>query len=336
MKKYFILLFSLIFATNLCAENTPSAFLAGEVPASQPIEKVLSAGNPSDVLLLSVAPQKIVGLAGFNMASQGGKLFPAEQQALPTIGKIAGKGSTLSAEKIVALQPNLIIDVGNVTPNYIDQAKRTFAQTGVPYLLLDGRLSATPNTLRELGKWLGVEQLTEQQAQYAEETLKSAVDFSGVLQQSAYLARSADGLQTGQKGSIHTETMELVGLRNVVEGEHKGLTQVSMEQLLLWNPDIILTQYAEFFQTIKNNPVDMAFLVKTDSKDEQDKIAKKIEKELENLKSDKILDASIYKINMIDHKHAELVIEIKFASGERARKYAIEKFDEIWYLKNPL
>ena len=254
MKKYFILLFSLIFATNLWAENTPSAFLAGEVPASQTIEKVLSAGNPSDVLLLSVAPQKMVGLAGFNMASQGGKLFPAEQQALPTIGKIAGKGSMLSAEKIVALQPNLIIDVGNVTPNYIDQAKRTFAQTGVPYLLLDGRLSATPNTLRELGKWLGVEQLTEQQAQYAEETLKSAVDFSGVLQQSAYLARSADGLQTGQKGSIHTEAMELVGLRNVVEGEHKGLTQVSMEQLLLWNPDIILTQYAEFFQTIKNNP----------------------------------------------------------------------------------
>lgn len=154
----------------------------------------------------------------------------------------------------MALQPNVIIDVGNVTPNYIDQAKRTFAQTGVPYLLLDGRLSATPNTLRELGKWLGVEQLTEQQAQYAEETLKSAVDFSAVLQQSAYLARSADGLQTGQKGSIHTEAMELVGLRNVVEGEHKGLTQVSMEQLLLWNPDIILTQYAEFFQTIKNNP----------------------------------------------------------------------------------
>ena len=69
-------------------------------------------------------------------------------------------------------------------------------------------------------------------------------------------------------------------------------------------------------KTIKNNPVDMAFLVKTDSKDEQDKIAKKIEKELENNKSDKILDASIYKINMIDHKHAELVIEIKFVSGE--------------------
>lgn len=78
MKKYLILLFSIIFTTNLWAENMPTAFLAGEPPPAHKINKVLSAGNPSDVLLLSVAPQKMVGLAGFNMASQGGKLFPAE------------------------------------------------------------------------------------------------------------------------------------------------------------------------------------------------------------------------------------------------------------------
>ena len=68
------------------------------------------------------------------------------------------------------------------------------------------------------------------------------------------MARSADGLQTGQKGSIHTEAIEIVGLKNVVEGDHKGLTQVSMEQLLLWNPDVIFSQYPEFLQTLKDNP----------------------------------------------------------------------------------
>lgn len=110
MKKWFALLLPFLFATAVLADNPPMAFLAGELPPAHKINKVLSAGNPRDVLLLSVAPQKMVGLAGFNMASQGGKLFPAEQQALPTIGKIAGKGSTLSAEKIVALQPSLISD----------------------------------------------------------------------------------------------------------------------------------------------------------------------------------------------------------------------------------
>ena len=40
----------------------------------------------------------------------------------------------------------------------------------------------------------------------------------------------------------------------MVEGDHKGLTQVSMEQLLLWNPDVIFSQYPEFLQTLKENP----------------------------------------------------------------------------------
>ena len=77
-------------------------------------------------------------------------------------------------------------------------------------------------------------------------------------------------------------------------------------------------------------------MIKTGSKDEQDKIAKKIEKELEKNKSDKILDASVYRIDVLDPRHAELAIKVQFSSGERARKFAIEKFDEIWYLKNPL
>lgn len=251
MKKYLSFFFSICMASALMAQD--NSYIAGQLPEPQTIKTILSAGNPADVLLLSVSPEKLPGLAGFNMEKRG-QLFPEPQRSLKVIGKIGGKGSTLSAEKIVALQPNLIIDVGNLTLNYQDQATHTFEQTGIPYLLLDGRLQASPATLRILGKILGKTEFTEPQAQYAEETLQRAAQFAKNKQPSFYLARSADGLQTGQKGSIHTEAMELVGLNNVVEGEHKGLTQVSMEQLLLWDPDVIFSQYEEFLQTIKNNP----------------------------------------------------------------------------------
>ena len=100
------------------------AYLAGELPPPAKIEKVLSAGNPADVLLLSSAPNKLLGLAGFNMENV--EIVPAAQQSLPTLGKIAGKGSTLSPEKIVALQPNLIIDVGNVTPKLYRSSQTDF------------------------------------------------------------------------------------------------------------------------------------------------------------------------------------------------------------------
>ncbi|WP_077550439.1 iron ABC transporter substrate-binding protein [Rodentibacter genomosp. 2] len=251
MKKFLAILTAL-FAVQVNAQTL--SYHAGELPELQKIEKVLSAGNPADVLLLAVSPEKLAGFSGFKMSSKAGELFIGELKNLPTLGKIAGKGSTLSAEKIVALQPNLIIDVGNLTPNYQDQADRTFAQTGVPYLLLDGSLEKTPALLRELGKLLGNEKQAEEQAKYAEETLQQAVAFAKQNAKTAYLARNADGLQTGQKGSIHTEAMELIGLQNVVEGGQKSLTQVSMEQLLLWNPDLIFTQYDEFYKTLAGNP----------------------------------------------------------------------------------
>ena len=76
-------------------------------------------------------------------------------------------------------------------------------------------------------------------------------------------------------------------------------------------------------------------MIKTNGKDEQDKIAKKIENELEKNKSDKILDASVYRIDVLGPRHAELAIKAQFSSGERIRRFNIEKFDEIWYLKNP-
>ena len=46
---------------------------------------------------------------------------------------------------------------------------------------------------------LGNEKQAEEQAKYAEDTLKQARNFAKQHHKTAYLARNADGLQTGQK-----------------------------------------------------------------------------------------------------------------------------------------
>jgi iron complex transport system substrate-binding protein len=57
-----------------------------------------------------------------------------------------------------------------------------------------------------------------------------------------YLARGPEGLETGLQGSINTEIIERAGAVNVAEGpEQGGIAQVSIEQLLAWNPDVIVT-----------------------------------------------------------------------------------------------
>ncbi|WP_426876175.1 iron ABC transporter substrate-binding protein [Glaesserella parasuis] len=255
MKKFLSAFALLAFVTSgVSANEQPISTHLGDLPKAERVQKIISAGNPSDVVLLAVAPEKLAGFAGFKMQSTSGKLFPETLQKLETLGRVSGKNSSLSPEKIVALSPDLIVDVGNVSPNYLDQAKKTQAHTQVSYVLLDGKLERTPELLRELDKIVGQTKQAETLAKYAEETLKQAVGSAKNVAKTAYLARGADGLETGFKGSIHTEAMELVGLKNVVEGEHKGLAKVSMEQLLQWNPDIIFTQFPEFYQMLWEAP----------------------------------------------------------------------------------
>src|SRR5262249_41260927 len=69
-----------------------------------------------------------------------------------------------------------------------------------------------------------------------------------------YLARRADGLESGNQGSINTEIIERAGGRNVVDAgrERGGLVTVSLEQVLKWNPNNIITTDRNFPREAKS------------------------------------------------------------------------------------
>jgi iron complex transport system substrate-binding protein len=57
-------------------------------------------------------------------------------------------------------------------------------------------------------------------------------------------------LQTGLAGSINTEVLDYMGARNVAEGLRGGLATVSLEQVLAWDPEVILTSDPNFYTSI--------------------------------------------------------------------------------------
>lgn len=71
-----------------------------------------------------------------------------------------------------------------------------------------------------------------------------------------YLARGAEGLETGSRGSINTEIIERVGGINVVEGlrQKGGIINTSPEQLIAWAPDTIVTLDRRFRDTVAQRP----------------------------------------------------------------------------------
>ena len=71
------------------------------------------------------------------------------------VGRITGRGNTANLESVIALKPDLILDVGSTSSTFVSLAERVQQQTGIPYALLDGRFDAVAETYRKLGELTG-------------------------------------------------------------------------------------------------------------------------------------------------------------------------------------
>jgi iron complex transport system substrate-binding protein len=237
---------------NARAAAAPLIQLFGKPPAR--IERVFAAGPPAAVLLSVLAPERLLGWP-MALPDRARALLPAAVRERPLLGRLAGRGSTVSVESLLALQPQLILDAGTVDGTYVSTAQRVAEQTGLAYALVDGRLADTPRQLREVAALLGVAARGEALAAYADEALaRPAAAAAATTAPSVYLARGADGLETALPGSINGEFIEAAGGRNVATARG-GLGRVSMEQLLAWSPDWIVTQDAGFFRRAPGDAV---------------------------------------------------------------------------------
>jgi iron complex transport system substrate-binding protein len=231
---------------------TDSAGRKVEVPDR--IEKVFAAGPPASILLYMVAPQTMTGWPNPPTAEER-PFIAAPYRDLPALGRLTGRGGTANLEVVLKSKPDLILDFGSVRDTYVSLADNVQEQTKIPYVLIDGRFEATPAAIRLLGDVLGVGETAEKQAQYVEATF---AEIDAIVkatppekQPRVYLARGPDGLETGVIGSINTEIIERAGGRNVAEAAaQRGLVRMSMEQVIVADPEIIITWDRNFFDKV--------------------------------------------------------------------------------------
>lgn len=224
---------------------------------AKPVGRVLAAGPPAGVLIYVLAPEKLIGWPSDLRPEERAFIAPPYGD-LAYIGRIAGRGSTVPLEKVVELKPDLILDLGSINPTFTSTAERVEKQTGIPYKLLDGRFADSPRMIRRAAELLGSGERGEAVAKEAEAILAEAAAVVKSVQAPprVYLARGEDGLETGVAGSINTEIIEFVGAKNVAASAGEGrLTRVSPEQILDWNPEVIVTQYVNVYKTVFSDPV---------------------------------------------------------------------------------
>jgi iron complex transport system substrate-binding protein len=228
------------------------------VPIPERVTRVFPAGPPAAILLYTLAPDLLLGWPRANRAEECEYLLP-DVCRKPEVGRITGRGNTANLEVVLALKPDLILDVGATSPTFVSLAIRVQEQTGIAYALLNGRFDAVVPTYRKLGELTHRQADAEVLARYAEETMatiKARIDhIPQDRRPRVYYARGPRGLDTGLGGSINVETIEFLGAHNVAGERKGGLAIVSIEQVLLWNPDVIVTIDRDFAASVRSDPI---------------------------------------------------------------------------------
>jgi len=222
------------------------------------VERVYAAGPPASVLVYAIAPHKLVGWTRA-LRPREAEFFDARAAALPELGRLTGRGNTANVEVVLRARPDLIVDVGFVAGSYASLAERVEAQAGIAYALFDGQLERTSATLRALGRLTGDPAAADALADWFEGELGeirvrlARVEPGERLR--VYYGRGPSGLQTGGRGSINLEVLDLLGAENVAAEARAGLITVSPEQVLLWNPQVIFTTDPNFWSRAWRDPL---------------------------------------------------------------------------------
>jgi iron complex transport system substrate-binding protein len=245
-----------LLAPRLARSETVTDDTGRALQVPPKVHRVLPAGPPAAILLYTLAPTLLLGWPRANRPEECAYMLP-DICARPEIGRITGRGNTANLETVIALKPDLILDVGSTSATYFSLAERVQQQTGIPYALLDGRFLSLSTAYERLGKLIGRANDGADFADYCNMTLGVITNRIAFVPRErrprVYYARGPRGLVTGLGGSINVETIELMAV-NVAGGMQGGLANVSIEQVLLWNPDVIVTIDQDFAANVRGDP----------------------------------------------------------------------------------
>ncbi|AZV59060.1 iron ABC transporter substrate-binding protein [Clostridium sp. AWRP] len=232
-----------------------------KIPAD--VKNVLSINPPTTMMTYMLAPDKLMGW-NFKMT---GKYMPDKYKKLPIVGGWYGttKGDY---EKYMALKPDVIIEGGRTNAQSVDIIKRDAEEDqqklgGIPVVGATDTVTFVnfPNYIKFMGKVLGENQQAERLISFYNKVINQTKSVAATIQDNqkvkVYYAQGSKGLQTAPAQSMHTQPIDICGGVNVAQValDKMGMVEVSSEQVLKWDPDVIIATDASFYKGVYSDPV---------------------------------------------------------------------------------
>ena len=227
-----------------------------EVTVPTQIDKVAISGPLAQIVVFALCPDKLVGVA--NEWDESAQQYLDEKYYnLPLLGQLYGGKGELNLETLLSSEAQVVIDVGEAKGTIVEDMDALQEQTGIPFVHIDAYLKSMDETYTMLGDLLAMPDEAKALADYCRSTYDRALAIADSVEKVNLLYITGDeGLNVIAQGSYHAEVIDLLSnnLAVVEEPSSKGTgNEVDMEQLLNWNPDVILFAPGSIYAAVGSN-----------------------------------------------------------------------------------
>ena len=227
-----------------------------EVTVPVNVEKVAISGPLAQIVVFALAPDKLVGIANA-WDESAAEFLDTRYYDLPLLGQLYGGKGEMNLETLLAAAPDVVIDVGEPKGSIAEDMDGLQEQTGIPFVHIDAYLASMDDTYAMLGDLLAMPNEAQGLADYCRFAYDRAVEIANSVEKANILYITGDeGLNVIAQGSYHAEVIDMLANNLAVVDEPSGKgtgNEVDMEQILSWNPDVILFAPGSIYNTVADN-----------------------------------------------------------------------------------
>ena len=226
--------------------------------------KIYASSPPLLYMLYALDPAKISG-SNFEWNDYERPYVKKEVQEQPVVGGFFGQGKIPNVEMLLRLNPELILV--NASSRNTKKMSEVFGSIKKPMLYLSAtKLEDYLDGFEILGEVTGKQERAVRLVNYAKESLNLTAQIEEYIKKNnlqkvkIYYAQGGDGLATECEGSWHATLIERAGAQNVHKcsedpnAKSFGRVKISFEQLVKYDPDVILVYEKELFDKIYGDP----------------------------------------------------------------------------------
>lgn len=226
-----------------------------ELPAD--ITKVAISGPLAQIVLFALCPDKLVGIASaWDVTAE--QYLATEYYNLPELGQLYGGKGELNLETLLASGAEVVIDVGEPKDTIVEDLDALQEQTGIPFVHITATTATMAETYTKLGELMNMPEEAKALANYCAKVYARTLEIANAAEKANIIYCVGDtGLNVIAQGSYHAEAIDLLAnnLAVVDEPSSKGTgNEVDLEQILLWNPDVILFGPDSIYATVGSDP----------------------------------------------------------------------------------